>query len=204
MSEFLQDPKRRGLGDPLLATTDGAGGLIRAVEEVLPRSERQRCLAHKMRNLQRKVPDEQWPEFRAAAAASYQAPSPAMVRLLHDDLTHRYQKTLPGATACFLDDFDACIAHLRFPLDHSKAIRTTNLLERLFEEERRRTKVMPHAFGERALIKAMYAATIRASALCRGIKITPFEQRQLQIIRQELAQAFQQRHASATTGRLPS
>ena len=105
VSEFLQDLKRRGLRDPLLATTDGAGGLIRAVEEVLPRSERQRCLAHKMRNLQGKVPDEQWPEFRAAAVASYQAPSPAMARLLRDDVVKRYEKTLPGATACFLDDF---------------------------------------------------------------------------------------------------
>ena len=204
VSEFLQDLKRRGLRDPLLATTDGAGGLIRAVEEVLPRSERQRCLAHKMRNLQGKVPDEQWPEFRAAAAASYQAPSPAMARLLRDDVVKRYQKTLPGATACFLDDFDACIAHLRFPLGHRKAIRTTNLLERLFEEERRRTKVMPHTFGERALIKIMFAATIRASARWRGIKVTPFEQQQLEMIKLELAQAFQQRHASATTGSTPS
>ena len=44
--------------------------------------------------------------------------------------------------ACFRDDFEACIAHLRFPLSHRKVIRTTNLLERLFGEERRRTKVV--------------------------------------------------------------
>jgi hypothetical protein len=44
--------------------------------------------------------------------------------------------------ACFRDDFEACIAHLRFPLQHRKVIRTTNLLERLFLEERRRTKII--------------------------------------------------------------
>ena len=44
--------------------------------------------------------------------------------------------------ACLEDDFEACIAHLRFPLSHRRAIRTTNLLERLFGEERRRTKVI--------------------------------------------------------------
>ena len=49
--EFLQDLRRRGLGDPLLVTSDGAPGLVRAIEECFPRSLRQRCLAHKMRNL---------------------------------------------------------------------------------------------------------------------------------------------------------
>ena len=51
------------------------------------------------------------------------------------------------------DDFEACVAHLRFPLGHRRAIRTTNLLERLFGEERLRTKVIPHAFGERAVLQ---------------------------------------------------
>jgi len=52
---FFQDLERRGLGDPLLVATDGAPGLIRAVEECFPRSARSRCLAHRMRNLQSKV-----------------------------------------------------------------------------------------------------------------------------------------------------
>ncbi len=64
---------------------------------------------------------------------------------------------------CFRDDFDACIAHLRFPLRHRRVIRTTNLLERLFLGERRRTKIIPHAFGERPVLKLMYAAVIRAA-----------------------------------------
>ena len=52
-----------------------------------------------------------------------------------------------------MDDFEACIAHLRFPVTHRRAIRTTNLLERLFVEERRRLKIIPNAFGERAVLK---------------------------------------------------
>jgi putative transposase len=89
--------------------------------------------------------------------------------------------------ACLDDDFEACIAHLRFPLGHRRAIRTTNLLERLFGEERRRTKVIPHAFGERAVLKLMYAALIRAAERWRGIRITEFELRQLNAIRGENA-----------------
>jgi hypothetical protein len=40
-----------------------------------------------------------------------------------------YGKTLASAVSCFMDDFEACIAHLRFPVTHRRAIRTTNLLE---------------------------------------------------------------------------
>src|SRR5246127_929734 len=141
--EFFQDMRRRGLPDPLLLASDGAPGIIRAIEECLPRSIRQRCLAHKMRNLQSKVPEDVWPEFKARAAAAYQAASPALARLLRADIAATYARDLPSAVACLDDDFEACIAHLRFPLGHRREIRTTNLLERLFGEQRRRTKVIP-------------------------------------------------------------
>jgi transposase-like protein len=52
----------------------------------------------------------------------------------------------------------ACIAHLRLPFNRRKVIRTTNLLERLFGEERRRTKVIANFFGERPVLKLMYAS----------------------------------------------
>jgi transposase-like protein len=188
--EFFQDLRRRGLPDPLLVASDGAPGMIRAIEECFPRSVRQRCLAHKMRNLQSKVPEDVWPEFHARTRACYQAASPALARLLRDDIAATYGRDLPSAVACLDDDFEACIAHLRFPLGHRRAIRTTNLLERLFGEERRRTKVIPHAFGERAVLKLMYAALIRAAERWRGIRVTEFEQRQLKAIRDELNADF--------------
>jgi transposase-like protein len=196
--EFFQDMRRRGLPDPLLVVSDGAPGVIRAIEECFPRSVRQRCLAHKMRNLLSKVPEDLWPEFKACVQACYQAASPALARLLHDQVVADYAKVLPSAVACLQDDFEACIAHLKFPLAHRRAIRTTNLLERLFGEERRRTKVIPHAFGERAVLKLMYAALIRAAERWRGIKTSEFERRQLQAIRDELNRAHAERTAPAT------
>jgi putative transposase len=75
------------------------------------------------------------------------------------------------------------------------AIRTTNLLERLFGEERRRTKVIPHAFGERTVLKLMYAALIRAAERWRGLCMTEFERRQLIPIRNELDRAHAERTA---------
>jgi transposase-like protein len=130
--EFLRDLKARGLNDPVLVVTDGAPGLIRAVEEVFPRSLRQRCLAHRIRNLQNKVPDEPWREVKAHAVAAYQASSPALARLARDEFIQRFEKELPSATRCFLDDFEACIAHLRLPIAHRRAIRTTNEIVKFF------------------------------------------------------------------------
>jgi putative transposase len=89
-----------------------------------------------------------------------------------EDFVVRYERDYPSATSCFLDDFDACTAHLQLPMSHRRATRTTNMLERLFGEERWRTKVIPHAFGERAVLKLMYAALIRASQTWKNIVIT--------------------------------
>ena len=129
------------------------------------------------------------------AIACYQAASPALARLLRDDMVSTYGAALPSALACLQDDFEACIAHLRFPLAHRRAIRTTNMPERLFGEERRRTKVIPHAFGERAVLKLMYAALIRAAERWRGLRMTEFERRQLTAIRSELNRAHAERTA---------
>jgi transposase-like protein len=116
VSAFFQDMRSRGLGDPLLVASDGAAGIIKAIEVCFPRSARQRCLAHRMRNLAAKVPEDLWPDFKARATAAYLAPSRAIARDLADGLVADYEKELPSAVTCFTDDFEACIAHLRMPV----------------------------------------------------------------------------------------
>jgi transposase-like protein len=152
-----------------------------------------------MRNLQSKVPDADWPEFREKARAAYQAPSREVARMLRDVVVSEYEKRFPSAVKCFLDDFEACIAHLRFPIAHRRVIRTTNLLERLFGEERRRMKIVANAFGERAVLKLMYAALIRASESWRGIQVKPFETRQLHAVAEELDVEYRRRHEPTRT-----
>ena len=122
---------------------------------------RQRCLAHRLRNLRCKASETQWPEIAIRARACYEAASPALTTLLRGDFVQAYELELPAVVKCFNEDFDACIAHLRFPLRHRKVIRMTNLLKRLFLETRRRTKVIPLAEGERRVLKLLYAAVVR-------------------------------------------
>ena len=190
VTAFFEDMKRRGLNDPLLVTSDGAPGIVKAIEICFPRAARQRCLAHRMRNLAAKVPEDVWPDFKVRAQAAYQAPSRAIARELAAGVAD-YGRKYDSAVACFMDDFEACIAHLRFPVTHRRAIRTTNLLERLFVEERRRLKIIPNAFGERAVLKLMFGALIRASERWRSIKVTEFERRQLAAVRKELDHEYE-------------
>ena len=188
---FFQDMRARGLGDPLLVVSDGAPGIIRAIEDCFPRSARQRCLAHRMRNLSAKVPTDLWPEFKARVTACYQAPSRAIARELAAGIRADYADLLPSALACFEDDFEACIAHLRLPVTHRRLIRTTNLLERLFVEERRRLKIIPNGFGEKPVLKLMFGALIRAAERWRGLRFSEFELRQLATVRKELDEEYQ-------------
>lgn len=196
VTAFFQDMRARGLGDPLLVVSDGAPGVIKAIETCFPRSARQRCLAHRMRNLAAKVPEDVWPEVKARIQAVYQAPSRAIARDLANGVVADYEKELSSAVTCFLDDFEACIAHLRMPVTHRRAIRTTNLLERLFVEERRRLKIIPNAFGERPVLKLMFGAMTRAAERWRSIRFTVFERRQIAAVRKDLDAEYE---ASDTT-----
>ena len=204
MSAFFQDMRGRGLGDPLLVVSDGAPGIIKAIETCFPRSARQRCLAHRMRNLATKVPEDLWPEFKARVSAAYQAPSCAIARDLASGVLADYQTELPSASACFEDDFEACIAHLRMPITHRRAIRTTNLLERLFVEERRRLKIIPNAFGEKAVLKLMFGAMIRAAERWRAIRVSELERRQMRTVREELNREYGAQNGLGTKASAPA
>src|SRR5690349_18815724 len=92
------------------------------------------------------------------ATACYQAPSRTIARDLRAGIIADYADSLPTAVRCFDDDFEACIAHLRLPVTHRRSTRTTNLIERLFGEERRRLKIVPNAFGEKPVLKLMFGA----------------------------------------------
>lgn len=182
VEEFLHDLLRRGLSIPALIITDGAPGLIRGVETVFPQAWRQRCLAHKIRNIVGKVPESEVAEVKAEVLGAYQAPNVLLAEYAKEAFLAKYTARFPSAVRCFEEDFEACIAHLRFPPRHRKYIRTTNMLERLFEEERRRTKINPSTWGEKPVLKLSFAALSRASASWRKMPMSELEQKQLQKI----------------------
>ena len=142
------------------------GLLVRDIEDAF-KNENGRLLLSKTAVSQ--LGERLWEDYQASATR---------------DLSEYEITYLFVAVACFMDDFEACIAHLRFPVAYRPAIRTTNLLERPFVEERRRLKIIPNAFSERAVLKLMFGALIRAAERWRAIKVTEFERRQLSVVRQ--------------------
>jgi transposase-like protein len=98
----------------------------------------------------------------------------------------RYRDRFPAAAACFVDDLEASLAHLRLPLRHRVICRTTNLIERSFEEERRRTKVIPRFSDERQAMKLVFAVLARAAQRWSRVPMSELERAQLALLRQEL------------------
>jgi transposase-like protein len=195
--ECLRSLVQRGLGAPVLMTSDGAPGLTAALEEVFPEALRQRCLAHKVRNITAKVSASDLPQVKADVQSAYYASSPEVARLVAETVVKRWQPTYPSAMASFLDDFEACVAYLRCPPDHHKYIRTTNLAERSIEEERRRTKVIPRFFDEKGGLKLCYAALIRASRRWQRVSISAFDRVRLEGLRAQLHEGYLARRGRA-------
>jgi putative transposase len=184
--DLLRDMVKRGLKVPLVITSDGAPGLIRAIEEMWPRSLRQRCLVHKIRNIVAKLPSEAISEVKAHLRSVFEAPTHEAGQKRAREVLEKYQELYPSAMKTFSEDLEASLNHLKCPVRHRKAIRTTNLLERTFEEEKRRSKVIPRFFDEKSCLKLTFATLIRVSQRWQRIRMTSFELVQITKLRREL------------------
>jgi transposase-like protein len=185
-TEFFRHMIARGLRVPVSVTADGAPGLINAIGACFGRSIRIRCWFHRMGNILAKVPEENRAELAAHLRAVRDAATPDSGRAAAADVVNRYADAFPAAVACFTEDLDALLAHLRLPARHRIFCRTTNLIERSFEEERRRTKVIPRFTDERSAMKLVFASLIRCSQRWSRVSITDIERHQLRLLRAEL------------------
>jgi class 3 adenylate cyclase len=184
--EVLRDLLKRGLPTPVTITTDGAGGLTKAIDAIWPKSLRLRCWFHKMQNLQQKVPPQAWPEFKALVIDMRDAPSVEEAQRRRHEMVKRYGVDFPEACRCLLDDAQASLNHLYVPPRHQPYVRTSNLAERAFEEERRRTKVIPQLWEEGGLVKLVFAVLIRVSERWGKKCFSEFEQQQIRSLRRKL------------------
>jgi putative transposase len=185
-AELLRNLVSRGMRPPTTVTSDGAPGLIKAIEAVFSQSIRVRCWAHRLANVRSKLPEEAAGEVMAHVYAVRDAPALDAARAAAERFVRLFAKQYPSAVACFQDDLEALLAVHRVPVRHRVAVRTTNLAERSFEEERRRTKVVPRLRTERAAIKLVFATMMRAAERWNRLPINDLERRQLELLRAEL------------------
>jgi transposase-like protein len=182
----LRDLAKRGMQVPVTITTDGAPGLTKAIDAMWPQSLRIRCWFHKMRNLQQKVPASAWAEFKKVVVDMRDAPSVDAAQARRQAIIDQYQQDFPEACRCLLDDAEASLNHLHLPQRHQQYVRTSNLAERAFVEERRRTKVIPHLQTEQSLVNLVFAVLIRVSDRWNKKSFSAFEQHQIRHLRGRL------------------
>ncbi len=176
----------RGLRAPLTITADGAPGLIKVIEQVWPKSLRIRCWVHKIRNIKAKLPAEVANEVLAEVSAVRDAGTYEQGRELAGTVIAKYEAIYPSAMACLRDDLEASLNHLKLPARLRVYVRSSNGLERLFEEERRRSKIIPHFFAEKPCLKLMYGVLERVSGRWTRIHLTAAESEQLVTLRAAL------------------
>ena len=191
---FLTDLGARGLRCPLLVISDGATGLISAVERTMSGALRQRCLIHRARNILAKVPKNAQAGVKADYWAIFEVPDtvepgPAAVRHVQnriDSFARRWRDSYPAAVRCLLDGRDNLTVYLRFPREHWNRIRHSNFIERTFGETRRRVKVIGRLPGEHSCTSLVWAVLDRASRGWRGFTMTPAGLRLLHDLRRAL------------------
>jgi putative transposase len=182
-NQFFRGMTQRGLRQPLLVISDGAPGLIKAVDESFHKTKRQRCLAHKLRNIAAKLPERAIEEVLGKIKNCLYQTDPEIARLIAVKIIEEYSEKYPSAIKCFQEDFEQCIAYMEFPEGHHRYIRTTNLLERSFQEEKRRTKVIPRFFDERSCLKLVFGVLIRVSEKWQRIRMNDYDLTLLKKIR---------------------
>jgi len=130
----------RGLKAPLLCIIDGNPGLRRAVERIWPRAAVQRCCVHKLRNLERKAPKHALDDLREDFHRIVYAASGDAARTAYRQFERTWGKRCPGVVRSLQEGGDELLTFLSFPKAQWKTLRTTNVIERLNEEFRRRVK----------------------------------------------------------------
>jgi len=181
--EFFRNMISRGLRMPLLVISDGAPGLIKAINGCFPKSKRQRCLVHKLRNIANKLPKEGIQQLLPQIKSVYYQTDRDVAMIAATNLIDKFSHKYPAAIKCFQDDFDNCLSFMEFPAGHHRHIRTTNLLERCFLEQKRRTKVIPRFLDEKSCLKLVYATLIRVSEKWNRISMNDLDLTLLKNIR---------------------
>jgi putative transposase len=150
--ELFADLKRRGLNGQniLLGVMDGLPGLERIFKEEFPKAKVQRCQVHVARNVLAKVPRKLKQAVADGMRNIFYASTKEKAKEFFFEFKQRWEKELPSAVKCLENSLEACLTFFNFPEEEWISLRTTNIIERLNKEFKRRTKPMEIIAGERA------------------------------------------------------
>lgn len=155
--EFFGSLKERGLKDVRVVTSDDHKGLVNAVRKHFQGASWQRCQTHFSRNMLDHAPKALQPEIKEDLRRLYESVDLESARKVRDQIIAKYEARAPKATNLLDEAFDDITAVLALPLRYRKRLRTTNGVERLNEEIRRRERVIRIFPNEASVIRLMGA-----------------------------------------------
>jgi putative transposase len=150
--EFFKDLKKRGLNGTniVLGVMDGLPGLEKVFREEFPKAKVQRCQVHVSRNVLAKVPRKLKKAVADDLRSIFYASSKNKAMEFFDIFKEKWQQDLPSAVKCLENSIEACLTFFICPEEEWISLRTTNIIERLNKEFKRRTKPMEIVAGENA------------------------------------------------------
>ncbi len=163
--DLLDNLKARGVQQVELWITDGNKAMLNAIQKKFPAARRQRCIKHKMDNVLAYVPKKQHEAIRAELKAIFYQESREKAEQELAAFIAKYESLYPSAIACLQRDLEACLTFYDFPREHWKYLRTTNIIERLFNEVKRRSHKMAAAFRNEGSCLLLFYAVIRSLKL---------------------------------------
>jgi putative transposase len=165
----LDDLVARGLRAPALCIIDGNAGLRRAVEETWARAAVQRCCVHKLHNLERRAPRHALAEIRDDFHRIVYAANAVAARAAYVSFERAWSKRCPGVVASLREGGNELLTFYTFPKTQWKTLRTTNTIERLHEEFRRRVKTQGSLPSEDAAVVLLFSLVVSGQIKLRRI-----------------------------------
>jgi len=171
--EFFKDLKKRGLDGSAvrLGIMDGLSGLEKVFEEEFPHAKVQRCQVHVARNVLAKVPRNTKKEVADDLRSIFYASSRKKADEFAGAFAAKWEKDIPTAVKCLSNSLDRCLTFFSFPEEEWISLRTTNVIERLNKEFRRRTKPMEIVAGENACYLLLAFISLKMEMNWRTTKI---------------------------------
>lgn len=156
---FLNNLYNRGLTGEMLGLiiTDGNAGLENAVDYVYPKVKRQRCWAHKLRNVSNYLRKKDQDKCIKEARAIYNAKNRQEAVGAYNKWTKKWISVCPKAVKCMEKDMEELLNFYSCPKEIRIKVRTTNVIERAFREVRRRTRPMSCFNNTQSIERIVYA-----------------------------------------------
>jgi putative transposase len=137
--DTFKDIKRRGVKNIGLLVGDGIKGLWKAVSEIFPQTDHQRCWVHKMRNVLDKVPTKVQEEVKEELRDIYNSRNKREAECLIADFRNKYYSKYPNAVISLEEGGNKLLTYFKYPKQHWKSIKTTNPIESCFATVKLRT-----------------------------------------------------------------